>query len=211
MNEEEFWKFNDGANVHFDIIHRIGSLFLMITLTENKLEEFSESGQWYDKNDSRLANKHRMKEMGRMINGYRQNIQELSIIGLAKSIEDLLYDMKHKLSLNINFWKDCNEYNYYEEMKIIRNLNNCIKHNKGIIQAGNDSSNYLINVAGFENQTVISRLEINLEEYAMKCFIFQMDMFWIQTKKENPYLDIKNQYNKIKTILIPDFIGKNCT
>lgn len=208
MNEE-FWKFNDEASVHFDIIHRIGSLILMFTLTENKLKEFSGSGKWFDKNDTRSANKYRMKEMGRMINGYRQNIQELSIIGLAKTIEDLLYDMKNKLNLDINFWKDCDEYSYYEEMKTIRNLNNCLKHNKGIICIGNNSGKYLINVAGFKNGTVISGLELNLEKYAMQCFVFQMDMFWLQIKKENPYLDIKIQHDKIREILIPDFIEKN--
>jgi hypothetical protein len=207
MNEEEFWKLNDEANIHFDIIHRIGSLTLMISLTESKLEEFSGNGQWYDKNDTRLANKHRMKEMGRMIGGYRQNIQELSIIGLAKTIEDLLYDLKDKLDLNINFWKDCNEYNHYEEMKIIRSLNNCIKHNKGIICSESNSGKYLENIAGFESGTIISSLQIDLEKYAMQCFLFQMDIFWKQIEKENPYVGIKDKYDEIKKILIPAFIN----
>jgi hypothetical protein len=206
MNDEKFIEFINQANIHFGIIHRVGSLLLMYSLTEDKLNEFSNEVVWYDKNDTRADNKHRMKETGRMLNGYRQCTKELIIIGLAKTIEDLLYDIEDKFQLKLNFLTDFEGCNCYEEMRIIRYLNNCIKHNKGKIERGNSSGNYLIDNAGFEEGSNINDIEIDVEDFILKSFVFQMDIFYKQTNKENPYLKSKDKYDDIKTILIPSFI-----
>lgn len=207
MNEK-FWELNNRAAIHFDIIHRLGSLLLMFTVTKNKIEDFQNEVSWYNKNDSRSTNKHRMKETGRMLNGYRQNLNELIVIGIAKSIEDLLFDFEDKLNYEINFWKDCNGYDYYNEMKTLRNLNNCIKHSKGIIKRGQGSNDYLIDIAGFRENSIINYLELDLEKYIFQSFSFQMDIFWSKDVRANPYKELKDESEKIRKILIPEFIEK---
>ncbi|WP_339726678.1 hypothetical protein, partial [Maribacter stanieri] len=121
-------EYTNRAMIHFDILHRLGGLLLMYRTTNSKMQKFQEGIQWYDDKDNRRANKDRMKETGRMLNGYRQNINELTIIGIAKSIEDLFFDFEDVLGKKLNFWKDCDDCDYFTEMKTIRNLNNCIKH-----------------------------------------------------------------------------------
>lgn len=208
MNEE-FWKFNNRANIHFDIIHRLGSLLLMFTATKNKIEEFQNEIPYYNKNDSHSTNKHRMKETGRMFNGYRQKLNELIIIGISKSTEDLLFDIEDKLNNKISFWKDCNGFDYYKEMKTLRNLNNCIKHSNGIIKRGGSSSNYLIENDGFKENSKIDYLELDLNKFIFQSFIFQMEIFWDNDERDNPYKQIKDDSEEIRKILIPEFIEKN--
>ena len=100
--------------IHFDILHRLGGLLLMYRTTNNKMQEFQKGIKWYDKKDNRRSNKNRMKETGRMLNGYyRQNIGELTIIGIAKSIEDLFFDFEDVLGQKINFWNDCDSYDFF--------------------------------------------------------------------------------------------------
>ncbi|QIJ89376.1 hypothetical protein C7H62_1567 [Mesoflavibacter sp. HG96] len=205
---EEFLRYVDRANVHFDIIHRLGSLLLMYRTTNSKMQEFQDGIKWYDENDNHRANKDRMKEAVRMLNGYRQNINELTIIGIAKSIEDLIFDFEDILNQKIHFWNDCERYDYFTQMKIIRNLNNCIKHSKGLIKKGHPSNDYLIDEAGFEENSKIEDLNLDLETYIYQNFSFQMDVFWANDERENPYKNIKENHPKIREILIPSFIGK---
>lgn len=206
MDDEKLLDICNKANVHSGIIHRTGSLLLMFAITERKLDEFSGDIKYYDKNDSRSANKYRMKETGGMVNGYNQFLRELSIVGLAKILEDLLFDFKDKLNKDIKFWKDCDHYIFYEEMKIIRQLNNSIKHDKGIIIRGSDSGNYLIDKTDFNEHSQIANLPLNIEKLIMQSFIFQMDLFHKLTGKENPYIQIQDDYNRIRNVLIPDYI-----
>jgi hypothetical protein len=207
--DEKFWEFNNRATTHFDIIHRLGSLLLMYTATKDKIDVFHTEIQWYNKDDNHRGNKDRMKESSRMLSGYRQKLNELIIIGIAKSLEDTLYDMKEKLNDDINFWKDCEDFICYNEMKILRNLNNCIKHSKGIIKRGHTSNDYLIDNAGFTENSKIDNLDLDLEKYIMQSFLFQMEIFWNKDLRDNPYIDIKDDKKSIRKILIPDFIEIN--
>ena len=196
------------AMIHFDISHRLGGLLLMYRTTKSKMKEFQDGIKWYDKEDNRRANKDRMKETGRMLNGYRQNIDELTIIGIAKSIEDLLFDFEDVLGKKINFWKDCDSYDFFTEMKTIRNLNNCIKHSKGIIKRGHSANDYLIDEANFEENSKINSLNLNLEKFIYQNFSFQMDLFWDNDLRDNPFKNIKDNNDMIKEILIPSFMEK---
>jgi hypothetical protein len=206
--DDKFLESMNRAMIHFDILHRLGGLLLMYRTTNSKMEEFQDGIKWYDKEDDRRANKDRMKETGRMLNGYRQNIDELTIIGIAKSIEDLLFDFEDVLSQKINFWKDCDDYDFFKEMKIIRNINNCIKHSKGIIKRGHPSNDYLIDEANFDENSKIGYLDLDLEKFIYQSFSFQMSLFWDNDLRNNPYKDIKENYTKIKEILIPSFMEK---
>jgi hypothetical protein len=207
--DEKFWEFNNRATTHFDIIHRLGSLLLMYTATKDKIDVFHTEIQWYNKDDNHRGNKDRMKETSRMLSGYRQKLNELIIIGIAKSLEDTLYDMKEKLNDDIDFWKDCEDFICYNEMKILRNLSNCIKHSKGIIQRGHISNDYLIDNAGFTENSKIDNLDLDLEKYIMQSFLFQMEIFWNKDLRDNPYIDIKDDKKSIRKVLIPAFIEIN--
>lgn len=118
------------SRIHFDIIHRMGSLLFMFSATTEKIEESSETIQWYKEGDSRRDNKDRMKETGRMLNGYRDNLEELMIIGISKAVEDLIFEYDDTFDVKVNFWNNLKRFEFYHEMTIIRNLNNCIKHSK---------------------------------------------------------------------------------
>ncbi|MFD0991637.1 hypothetical protein [Tenacibaculum geojense] len=181
----------------------------MYTATKDKIDVFHTEIQWYDKDDNHRGNKDRMKETSRMLSGYRQKLNELIIIGIAKSLEDTLYDMKEKLNNDINFWKDCEDFMYYNEMKKLRNLNNYIKHSKGIIKRGHPSNDYLIDNAGFTENSKIDNLNLNLEKYIMQSFLFQMEIFWNKDLRDNPYTGIKDDEKSIRKILIPEFIETN--
>jgi len=199
-------EYTNRAMIHFDILHRLGGLLLMYRTTNSKMQKFQEGIQWYDDKDNRRANKDRMKETGRMLNGYRQNINELTIIGIAKSIEDLFFDFEDVLGKKLNFWKDCDDCDYFTEMKTIRNLNNCIKHSKGIIKRGHPSNDYLIDEAEFEENLKIGYLNLDLEKYIYQSFSFQMSLFWNNDKRDNPFKNINENYEKIREILIPSFM-----
>jgi len=180
----------------------------MYRTTNSKMQEFQDGIKWYDEKDNHRANKDRMKETSRMLSGYRQNIDELTIIGIAKSIEDLLFDLEDVLSQKIHFWNDCKNYDYFTQMKTIRNLNNCIKHSKGIIKRGHPSNDYLIDEAKFEENSKIEHLNLDLEKYIYQNFSFQMDIFWDKDERDNPFKNIKENHTKIKEILIPSFMDK---
>ncbi|MDD7887015.1 hypothetical protein [Flavivirga sp. 57AJ16] len=206
--DEKFWEFNNRANIHFNIIHRLGSLLLMYCVTNEKIDDFPNDVNWYNKDDVRSTNKHRMKETSRMMHGYRKNLNELTIIGLAKTIEDLINDLRDYLNVDVSFWNDCEGFIFFEEMKIIRNLNNCIKHSKGIIKRGHPANDYLIDIAGFNENSAVESLSLDIEKYIYNSFSFQMDLFWSTDKRNNPYDVIKNEYKKIRHQLIPEFIEK---
>ncbi|TSE03935.1 hypothetical protein [Aquimarina algiphila] len=194
------------ANIHSDIIHRMGGLLLMYYYTSDKIEESYDTIKWYDKDDIKRNNKDRMKETARMLNGYKSNLHELMIIGISKAAEDLLYEYNDNFELEVDFWKNCKRFEYFKEMGIIRNLNNCIKHSKGAIQRGIKSSDYLIDEIGYPEGSKVKELEIDIEDFIFKSFLFQMDIFWKTQEKENPYLKFKEDYNWLRKKLIPNFI-----
>lgn len=195
------------SRIHFDIIHRMGSLLFMFCATTEKIEESSETIQWYKKGDSRGDNKYRMKETGRMLNGYRDNLEELMIIGISKAVEDLIFEYDDTFDVKVNFWESLKRFEFYHEMKIIRNLNNCIKHSKGILKRGEKGNDYLIDEIGFIEDEKVKNLHIDIVDYLLKSFLFQMDIYWKSQQKDNPFLKYKNNSDKLKEILIPDFIN----
>lgn len=193
------------ARIHFDIIHRMGSLLLMFCATTDKIEESSETIQWYKKRDSRRDNKDRMKETARMLNGFRDNLEELMIIGISKAVEDLIFEYGDAFNEKVNFWK-LKRFEYYHEMTVIRNLNNCIKHSKGVLKRGEKGNDYLIDEIGLSENAKVKTLHIEIEDYLLKSFLFQMDVFWRSQGKDNPFMEYKDDSKKLKEILIPDFI-----
>ena len=80
---------------------------------------------------------------------------------------------------------------FFTEMKSIRNLNNCIKHSKGIIKRGHPSNDYLIDEANFDENSKIEYLDLNLEKFIYQNFSFQMSVFWDNDERDNPYKSIQ--------------------
>lgn len=189
------------------IFQSTGSLLLSYRATNMKIEEVSQKSPWYNEEDDRQTNKHRMKLLGAAVMGYGKFHKELTIIGIAKTIEDLIVNVNEYSELEFDFWKSDLTLVYFDEMKYIRQLNNCIKHSKGIVINDNSSCNkYLIDVKGLSEGTVIGEfLQIDIEEYIFKSFYFQMELAYHALGMENEW-KITDDLKSIESLLIPDII-----
>jgi hypothetical protein len=200
---QDFQDFVNHSNHVGAIRHRTGSLLLSYLATSKQIKEMEKSGDWYDSDDSRRNNKDKMKEFGGAVMGYRKYHRELTIIGISKTVEDLIVDLKDYSGNEFKFWKSNLELNHFKAMKYIRQLNNTIKHSRGLIlDDGSISNTYLLKECKVRVNTDIGQsLDIDIEDYIIKAFIFQMDL----CKKT---LNISNMFeipdpDAIRSYLIP--------
>src|SRR5690606_13616975 len=133
------------------------------------------------------------------------------IISVSKSIEDLLNEMNEDLSNPVSFWEITVNPIYYNYMKMIRNMNNCIKHSSGIVKDNNESSNrYLIDECGIKPGFPLEYYEMDYELMVLKNFLFQFDLSSKLLNFRNPWLDIKEENIKeVKNFLIPPILKLN--
>lgn len=106
--------------------------------------------------DTRYETKDEMKAVGGMANEVSTKLVEYHILGMAKTVEDLLWALKEDDGQPRNFWTDLNQYPHFTNAAMVRHLSNAIKHNGGYILEGDgDTSRRLMEDYGFQDGTPI--------------------------------------------------------
>ena len=76
-----------------------------------------------------------------------------------------------------DIWKTARSLRFLDEMRVIRHLNNVIKHSQGIItDNGAPSNRALIDVYGFQANTQIEWVDIDIPIKLGEAYGFQMDL-----------------------------------
>ena len=186
-----------------------GLMISLIASTE-KVDEVVDKVVWPNPDLSRGENKHIKKELGSVRFSYLKVIKELTIIGIAKGIEDLIFDLKEIAGIKFKIWDPGMDLRFHNDVKCIRNLNNAIKHSRGVILDNNQKGNRsLIDDYGYKPNSEIEWIKINLEEMIIKAYVFQLDVISQITghELEEELKDEGNDLNKyVKDMLIPEIL-----
>ena len=197
------------------IYPKVGGLLISYKATIEKLKDL-EAHEWYDPELNRSENKHRMKELDSAARGYRTFIIEMSVIAMAKIIEDTIIDIKDVFGVNFNIWSNTT-YTYHVDAKIIRSLNNVIKHNQSRISASNvPSGKYLVDTCGFSEGDTIASIfsgraakQLDVERELFQIYIFLMDLVHDLSNFQKDAVDLKSNFTfeKFSESFIPEFIN----
>lgn len=139
--------------VHQDI----GALVLMANGCESQLDAISQR-DWVDPNASRWENKQNMKSLGGAINKYRETYTELMILGLSRAVENAVGHLNEQRTTPFDIWSTpSTPIKFHDDVKILRNLGNVIKHNGSYINTSTASKAALtlVNVNGIPDHTKI--------------------------------------------------------
>ncbi len=190
---------------------KVGPLLIFHTATKEKIDDLIENAQWLDESLDRYSVKLRRKRVAGAGFGYRKFLVDLSIIGISKTVEDTLLDIKEILGVDFNIWKD-NHLNvrYHQRVKTIRALNNSVKHNKGyIIDDGKKNSAFLIHECGFQNGVEIYQLELNIPREIFCAYVFLVDLASKLTANGHPILKKPEEeaYRDMINYFIPEFLN----
>jgi len=180
----------------------------LISSTE-KIDEIANGIDWPGPDLSRGENKHLMKEIGGVRFSYLKVIKEMTIIGIAKGIEDLIFDLREIAGIEFKIWDPGMDLRFHDEVKCIRNLNNAIKHARGVIVDNNKQGNRsLIDEHGYKPNSEIEWIEIDLEEMIIKAYVFQLDVISQITGHalEDEYKVEGEELIKYKELLIPEIL-----
>lgn len=176
----------------------------------DKVEQITEETEWYDPDLPRRVNKLLMKQLGGVRFSYLKFIKEMTIIAISKSIEDLVFDIRELLGVEFDFWNPGFDLRFHEDLKCVRNLNNVIKHSRGIIRdIDNPSHRSLIDDCGFAPESEVEWLDLDIEGYIAKGFVFQVDVISQLTGGEFPdrlHADEDDVIELVKDFLIPEVL-----
>ncbi len=200
-----------------DVYNKIGALVVTYLASKAKLNELYKNTDWFDPSLDRRENKHRMKTAGSALFGYESFLAELTIIGLAKTIEDIVVGIEELLNINYNIWKDDHITSvFHKQAKIIRSLNNVIKHDNGYINRINKpSGKYLVEECGYPDDFKVSQLATSsstsfdmLQEIA-QVYIFLWNLVAKLTDQPCFHINESEDFNKdtIIKIFVPDYLN----
>ncbi|BBD71040.1 hypothetical protein NIES4072_74520 [Nostoc commune NIES-4072] len=199
-----------------EVNNKIGALVVTYLASKTKLSELYQNQDWFDSSLSRGENKDRMKRTGGALTGYQSFLTELTIIGLSKTIEDIIVGIKEELNFSYNIWKDNNITSaFHKEAKIVRSLNNVIKHNYGYIRKINEpSGKYLVEECGYPDDFQVCLLESSsstvsfdmIQEIA-QIYIYLLNLLAkVANQPVSPMADISGN---MKEIIVKRFIPEH--
>lgn len=146
-----------------DYRSKLHALWMFREAAEAHLEQLSQY-DWYDERLSRFENKLRMKELGGALFGIRKYLRELTIIGLAKTMEDFFGFVKETADQTFRIWDhDDLGLLFHREARYVWALNNVIKHNNSVVGDSASSKNaaYLVNAMGLSEGDQIELLPLD--------------------------------------------------
>lgn len=129
---------------------------------------------WRDKALSYGEHKFRMKALGGLIFSYRRFVKELSILALAKALEDFLVEAEGLGCAKFDIWKG-NELRlrYHHDMRYIRALANTIKHSSSrVVDNQSKGNRFLIGECGVIPGTEVEFLNIDIPRYVYRTYWF---------------------------------------
>ncbi|MCK4530072.1 MAG: hypothetical protein KAU44_02765 [Candidatus Marinimicrobia bacterium] len=144
------------------------SLLLIHYATEKVIDEYLDL-TYHDKDE--------LKEIGANTYRYKDRMTEFYILGLSKTIEDLLWLLKDINNLKLRFWRDLSDLQYFKYAKLIRYLSNVIKHHGGmIVEESCSDARSLITDYGFHDYQSVTDWDNN-DKFP---FRFPLYVFYIQ-------------------------------
>lgn len=177
-----------------DVRRKIGAFIVAQLATDQKISELYEV-DWLDPDASRFENKSRMKEQAVSIWGYEDFLKEMSIIFLAKIVEDVFVELEKRQGVKIDIWANPFPYKTagLEKAKEIRQLNNVIKHNRGVIEKGKSHAHDFLIELGHKDGSEMRRLEIDIFNAAEEIYYFLTGLIAEVTKFK---FEVKNRKTK---------------
>lgn len=144
-----------------------------------------------------FSDKYEMKTIGGTANILKTKISELLILGIAKVIEDSIWNIIDLGNIDkFKFW-DCNNIRFYKNVKLVRHVANIIKHNRSVIfdeTINSRDANALIQEYNFTpSHNICNYFENNDFEMLYKS-IYYTDVFCIDLFCKK--LDMDNKYKK---------------
>lgn len=194
--------------LHSSMVERTSTILISYLATEQKIEQILKI-EWYNPNTDSSENRFNMKYLGASAMRYRDFLQEMTIIAVSKSIEDLINDIDEFCNIKVNFWKLDANTRYYAEMKMVRNSCNCIKHSNGVVADNSKQSNrYLIDNCDFIPDYPVTHNVLHYEEIILKSLLFQDDLL-SKVLGTNTLLGNISEDNisKVKNILLPPILN----
>ena len=177
-------------------------------VTSKYIDRLSNNSTWYDETRSRSENKYEMKNFGSAVMGMKNFLKEMTILSLAKVIEDLRYDARKLFGLKLDFWSDYTPpIPYHTELKKMYHLSNVIKHNRGLIERkSSESSKYLVDVEGFENGEPMIYSDIDYRSLIFYCDYALADIIGRITGLEHHNFpdDLNQSINDFYNDIVPE-------
>jgi len=142
----------------FSAVHQdIGALVLIAHGCESQLESIR-THEWIDPEASRFQNKMNMKALGGAIYKYGETYTELMILGLSRAVENAVGHLNERKNRHFSVWSNPpTPIKCHDDVKILRNLGNVIKHNASFIDTatGSQAAVTLVNTHGLPDKTQI--------------------------------------------------------
>ncbi len=129
---------------------------------------------WKDEALSYGENRFRMKALGGLVFSYRRFVKELSILALAKALEDILLEAEGLGCAKFNVWKsDELRLRYHHDMRYIRALANTIKHSSSrVVDNQLKNNRFLIDQCGITPGTEVEFMNIDIPRYVYRTYWF---------------------------------------
>ena len=192
---------------------KIRSIAISYTITVKHIRWLSENTKWYDSKKSRYENKESMKELGSAVMGMQEFICEMTILSLAKVMEDMRYDARRILDCKIDFWDSYNPIvPFHDELRKVYHLSNVIKHNRSIIERrSSKSSKILVDSFGMKDGTMVILIDLDYRSMIFYCYFALSDIigrlsgFEPRDYPKNP----SNLISEFYRYMIPDTIDND--
>lgn len=192
-----------------EIDWKIGALLISHRASLDKVNDLIENTSWVDNSLDRYSNKIRMKKLANAGIGYRKFIIEMTIIGIAKTVEDVIVEIKDCLGVEFDIWTDNYSLKNHQDIKKIRSLNNCIKHNKGkVTDDGSRNSTFIIDQVGLRAGVEIFTLDIDWTREIYKAYIFLVHLVSHLTDSSHALLSLSDEedgFTRTMNRFMPDF------
>ncbi len=191
--------------------HGVETLYLMWTATNEKIEEMLEH-PWMDPTLSHRENKHRMKQLGGAAFSYRGKLSELTILGMAKLIEDVLNDIHDDTGIKLNFWDPGLTLRHHDTAIMVRCLANVIKHHRSLIVYGScPDADRLIDEFGFSDVFAIDDWRIGVPEGVEKDLVVVLyHLDWFLRDLVSHALGIESPGDELPRDKIPAYMRGRC-
>ena len=159
------------------ICDRLSSVLVSYRATREKVDQLANDLPRLDEGLPVEYHRERMKEIAGARFSLLHYIQEMTIIAIAKTFEDLAFDLRDIANYLFDFWNPDFSLPHYHELSCLRNLNNSIKHSRGVIIDDDHPSNRsLIDDCGYAAGIEIRYIDLDFEALIAKAFFCQNEL-----------------------------------
>lgn len=184
-----------GSFIVSDLENELGAIALSYIATLERIDlmltEFWEKGEITGK-----INRWEKKEVEGTASRYAIFIHEMSMLALAKAVEDVQYDMNERLNMNFDIFKTKMDHPHLLHTRTCKSLSNVSKHNRSLLVEGSSrSADYIIKEWGLNSgwdlgTYILARHELfNILEYIPKMYLCLCAIIQELTDYKSPLYD----------------------